>query len=62
MLGVGRSVLLIISLWVHPAGAALEISPSFLGMYRKTMVIGQEVFKYSARYGVDPSTARAVLI
>jgi LysM repeat protein len=55
-------VLLIISLWAHPAWAALEISPSFLGMYRKTMVIEQEVFKYSARYGVDPSTARAVLI
>ena len=62
MLGVGWSVLLIISLWVHPAWASLEISPSFLGMYRKTMVIEQEVFKYSARYGVDPKTARSVLI
>ncbi|MGE0683272.1 MAG: LysM peptidoglycan-binding domain-containing protein [Candidatus Binatia bacterium] len=62
MLRVGWSVLLIISLWTHPAWAAIEVSPSFLGMYRKTMVIEQEVFKYSAHYGVDQRTARAVLI
>lgn len=62
MLGIGWSVLLTIGLWAHPAWASLEISPSFLGMYRKTMVIEQELLQYSARYGVDPLTARAVLI
>jgi len=58
----GWEVLLVIVLWVHPAWATLEISPSFLGMYRKTIEIEGELFKYAARYGIDPSIARAVVI
>lgn len=58
----GWGLLLIIGLWTTPAWAKLEISPSFLGMYRKTMVIERELATYVARHGVDLRLARAVLI
>jgi soluble lytic murein transglycosylase-like protein len=42
--------------------SAVELSPSFLGMYRKTMEVEHALLGYSKRYGVNPCTARAVLI
>jgi LysM repeat protein len=42
--------------------SAVELSPSFLGMYRKTMEVEHALLGYSKRYGVNPRTARAVLI
>ena len=62
MIRTAWSVMLVVGVWVQTGWAALEFSPSFLGMYRKTMVIEEEILKYSSRYGVDPRTARAVLI
>lgn len=35
-------------------------SPAFLGMYRKVMEIEGDIVKYSKKYGVDSSLARAV--
>jgi LysM repeat protein len=37
-----------------------EFSPSFLGMYRKVMLIEREIQRYSQKYAVDPALARAV--
>jgi LysM repeat protein len=37
-----------------------EFSPAFLGMYRKVMEIDEDVRRYSNKYGVDLSLARAV--
>lgn len=37
-----------------------ELSPAFLGMYRKVMDIDGDIVRYSRKYGVDPSLARAV--
>jgi LysM repeat protein len=37
-----------------------EFSPSFLGVYRKVMVIEDEIVRYAAKYGVDVALARAV--
>jgi len=37
-----------------------EFSPAFLGVYRKVMEIEADILKYSKKYGVDPSLARAV--
>jgi LysM repeat protein len=62
---MGKSVhlvLLVVVLWCKSAWAALELSPSFLGMYRKTMRVENELHTHAARYGVDPRLARAVLI
>lgn len=48
------------------AGAALDrlpadaFSPAFLGMYRKTMEIEDEIDGAARKYGVDPQLARAV--
>jgi LysM repeat protein len=42
--------------------SAVEVSPSFLGMYRKTMEVEHALLAYSKRYGVNPLTARAVLM
>jgi LysM repeat protein len=39
-----------------------DISPVFLGMYRKVMVIEAEIKRYSERYGVDFDLARAVCL
>ena len=39
-----------------------EFSPTFLGMYRKTIVIEQQLFLQAARYGVDPRLARALIM
>lgn len=61
-MGKKGSMFLLVFLWVNPVWAALEISPSFLGMYRKTMRIEKELFTHTARYGVDPRLARAVVI
>ena len=44
------------------AWAADEFSPSFLGMYRKTIVIEQQLFVQAARYGIDPRLARALIM
>lgn len=41
---------------------AIELSPSFLGMYRKTMEVEDALVTYSKRHGVNPMTARAVLM
>jgi LysM repeat protein len=40
--------------------SAEKFSPSFLGMYRKSMVIESQIIKYSRKYHVDPALARAV--
>lgn len=37
-----------------------EFSPAFLGVYRKVMEIEGDIVRYSRKYGVDPSLARAV--
>src|SRR5581483_8379545 len=37
-----------------------DLSPGLLGMYRKVMEIDDEIVRYSLKYGVDPSLARAV--
>jgi LysM repeat protein len=37
-----------------------EFSPAFLGMYRKVMEIDGDIVRFSKKYGVDPSLARAV--
>jgi LysM repeat protein len=58
----GGCVVLAVLLWVSPVWAMLEISPSFLGMYRKTMEIEKEMLAHTAHYGVDPRLARAVVI
>lgn len=39
-----------------------EFSPSFLGMYRKVMLIEDEIAKYSTKYAVDRSLAKAVCL
>ena len=46
----------------QPAWAAGEFSPSFLGMYRKTIAIEQQLFVQAARYGIDPRLARALIM
>lgn len=62
-MGVGWwSVWMIVAVWVTPVWATGELSPAFLGMYRKTMVIEREMMKYATRYEIDPHLARAVLI
>jgi len=55
-------VFVVVVLRVQPAWATVEVSPSFLGMYRKTMVIENELLAHTKRYGVDPRTARAVVL
>jgi len=37
-----------------------ELSPGFLGVYRKVMEIEDEILEYSRKYDVDPVLARAV--
>ena len=39
-----------------------ELSPSLLGMYRKTLEIESEIRRYTEQYGVDINLARAVCI
>jgi hypothetical protein len=39
-----------------------EVSPVFLGMYRKVMEIEADIKRYSERYGVDFDLARAVCL
>ena len=39
-----------------------DFSPVFLGMYRKLMVIEDDIRRYSAQYGVDYDLARAVCL
>jgi hypothetical protein len=55
-------MLVLVVMWAQPSWAKVEISPSFLGMYRKTIEIDRELATYTARYRVDPRTARAVVI
>jgi LysM repeat protein len=43
-----------------PLISAEELSPSFLGMYRKVMLIEKNIAAYSRKYEVDLSLARAV--
>ncbi|MGE4091188.1 MAG: transglycosylase SLT domain-containing protein [Candidatus Binatia bacterium] len=57
-----KVVLLCVLLWPVDAGASREFSPSFLGMYRKTMVIENVVERHAKRYRVDMRLARAVLL
>lgn len=49
-------------LWTQVVWAAGEISPSFVGMYRKTMQIEKALTTHAARYKVDPRLARAVVL
>ena len=51
----------IVSMLALPVDAAVDLSPSFLGMYHKTMVIERDLDKRARRYGVDPHTVCAVL-
>jgi LysM repeat protein len=44
------------------AWAVAEFSPSFLGMYRKTIAIEQQLFVHAAQYGIDPRLARALIM
>jgi LysM repeat protein len=37
-----------------------EFSPSFLGIYRKVMLIEDDILKYAAKYNVDVQLAKAV--
>jgi LysM repeat protein len=53
---------MIVVLWAQPVLGTIEISPSFLGMYRKTMQIENALTTYAARYKLDPSLARAVVL
>ncbi len=39
-----------------------EFSPSFLGIYRKVMLIEDDIVKYSDKYGVDVTLAKAVCL
>jgi hypothetical protein len=55
-------VFVAVVLWVQSVGANLDVSPSFLGMYRKTMTIENELLAHAKRCGVDPRTARAVIV
>ena len=43
-------------------GSEPPISLGFLGMYRKTMEIEEEITRHSQRYGVDPVLARAICL
>ncbi len=40
--------------------SADDLSPAFVGMYRKVMEIDDEIVAQSKKYGVDPLLARAV--
>lgn len=44
------------------AGAATDIAPGLLGMYRKTIEVDRELFAGTAHYGVDHRIARAVML
>ena len=39
-----------------------DLSPGFLGMYRKVMEIEDEIAKYATKYDVDLTLARALCI
>ena len=39
-----------------------DVSPVFLGMYRKVMEIEADIKRYAERYGVDVDLARAVCL
>lgn len=39
-----------------------DVSPAFLGMYRKVMQIEPEIRRHAERYGLDPDLARAVCL
>ena len=49
-------------MWAQPVWAEPELSPSFVGMYRKSMQIEAELFSAASRYGVDPRLARALIL
>ena len=51
-----------ILLLARPAGAATDIAPGLLGMYRKTIEVDRELFAGTAHYGVDHRMARAVML
>ena len=57
---LGSALVAVVS--AAPVAAALQVSPSFLGMYCKTMQVEPALVTYSERYGVNLATARAVLI
>ena len=46
----------------RPVGAAPDIAPGLLGMYRKTIEVDRELFAGTTRYGVDHRLARAVML
>ncbi len=45
-----------------PAALAFDVSPAFLGMYRKTIETDADIFDYSERHGIDPRMARALIL
>ncbi len=49
-------------LLVQPVWAKPELSPSFVGMYRKTMQIEAQLFSVASRHGVDPRLVRALVL
>ena len=61
---LGRRLILSIAvlMWVQPVWAGSELSPSFVGMYRKSMQIEAQLFSVASRYGVDPRLARALIL
>lgn len=61
-MGKRWGVILVVMLWAVPGGATTPISPSFLGMYRKTMEIERDLTAYTTQYQVDLRLARAVVI
>ncbi len=49
-------------LWTQAVSAKPDLSPSFVGMYRKSMQIEALLFNAADRYGVDPRLARALML
>jgi hypothetical protein len=61
---LGRRLILSIAvlMWAQPVWAGPELSPSFVGMYRKSMQIEAQLFSVASRYRVDPRLARALIL
>ena len=51
-----------VQVWAAQVWAATDFSPSFLGMYRKTMEVERELFAHAGRHGVDPRLVRALIM
>lgn len=49
-------------LLAQPVWARPELSPSFVGMYRKSMQLEAQLFSLASRYAVDPRLVRALVL